>query len=64
MSLLFLKVKNFFEGLKDEEGQGLIEYALIVLLIAIVVIAILTAVGGSVQNVFTSINDSLQAPGQ
>lgn len=60
MSLLFLKVKNFFEGLKDEEGQGLIEYALIVLLIAIVVIAILTAVGGSVQNVFTSINDSLQ----
>lgn len=37
------------------KGQGLIEYALIVLLIAIVVIVILGLVGGQVQNVFNNI---------
>jgi pilus assembly protein Flp/PilA len=42
-----------------EEGQGLIEYALIVLLIAIVVIGVLTAVGGQVNGVFQDIFNEL-----
>ncbi len=37
------------------KGQGLIEYALIVLLIAIVVIVVLGLVGGQVQDVFNQI---------
>jgi pilus assembly protein Flp/PilA len=44
---------------KRQEGQGLIEYALIVLLIAIVVIVILGLVGGQVQNVFNNIFQGL-----
>ncbi len=40
---------------QHEEGQGLIEYALIVLLIAIVVIVVLTAVGTEINGVFDNI---------
>jgi pilus assembly protein Flp/PilA len=42
-----------------EEGQGLVEYALILVLIAIVVIVILTALGGQVQTVFSRITSGL-----
>ena len=45
--------------LPREEGQGLVEYALILVLIAIVVIIILTALGGIIQNVFSSITSGL-----
>jgi pilus assembly protein Flp/PilA len=38
-----------------EEGQGLVEYALILVLVAIVVIAILLLVGPAVGNVFSVI---------
>ena len=41
---------------KNEKGQGLIEYALILVLIAVVVIAILTGLGGKVSRVFNNIN--------
>jgi len=46
---------------QHEEGQGLIEYALIVLLIAIVVIFVLTAVGGEINGVFSNIADELSS---
>ena len=42
-----------------EKGQGLVEYALILVLIAIVVIVILTLLGGQVNNVFSKIASSL-----
>jgi len=48
---------------QNEEGQGLIEYALIVLLIAIVVIVVLTAVGGEINGVFSDISDTLSTAG-
>ena len=41
-----------------EEGQGLVEYAIILVFVAIVVIAIMRVMGPSVGNVFSSINDS------
>ena len=41
--------------LPHEEGQGLVEYALILVLVAIVVIAILLLVGPAVGNVFSVI---------
>ncbi|MEN6571972.1 MAG: Flp family type IVb pilin [Anaerolineaceae bacterium] len=43
-----------------EKGQGLVEYALILVLIAIVVIVILTLLGGQVSNVFSKINSAMQ----
>ncbi len=42
-----------------EEGQGLAEYALILVLIAVVVIAVLTALGGQIQTVFSQITSGL-----
>jgi len=50
-------LRSFFA---KEEGQGLVEYALILVLIAIVVIGILTLLGGKVSQVFSSINSGLQ----
>ncbi len=42
-----------------EEGQGLVEYALILVLIAIVVIGILSVLGQRVSTVFSQINSGL-----
>jgi pilus assembly protein Flp/PilA len=41
--------------LPREEGQGLVEYALILVLVAIVVIAVLILVGPAVGRVFSQI---------
>lgn len=48
--------------LQREEGQGLVEYALILVLVAIVVIAILTLLGPQIGNVFSAINNALVQP--
>lgn len=45
--------------LPREEGQGLVEYALILVLVAIVVIAILLLVGPAIGNVFSKIVNAL-----
>jgi len=42
-----------------EKGQGLVEYALILVLVAIVGIAALTLLGPVIGNIFSSINNSL-----
>jgi pilus assembly protein Flp/PilA len=42
-----------------EEGQGLVEYALILVLVAVVVIVILSQLGPSINNIFVEINDAL-----
>ena len=49
-------LRSFFT---KEEGQGLVEYALILVLIAIVVIGILSLLGGKVSTVFSTINSGL-----
>lgn len=41
-----------FELLKDTKGQGMTEYALIIVAIALVVFVALTPVGNVVSNVF------------
>ena len=49
-------VRSFFAR---EAGQGLVEYALILVLIAIVVIGVLTILGGKVSAVFSAINSAV-----
>ena len=48
-------LKKLMAKMQNEEGQGLIEYALIIVLVSIVVILALTAVGTGVNSVFTNI---------
>jgi pilus assembly protein Flp/PilA len=43
-----------------EKGQGMVEYALIIVLIAIVVIVILALVGTQVSNIFSKIASALK----
>ncbi len=45
--------------LPREEGQGLVEYALILVLVAVVVIAILTVLGPQIGNVFSKLTGNL-----
>jgi len=56
MKNMMKKVKGF---LGNEEGQGLVEYALILTLIAIVVIVALQVVGRSASNAFVNAGANL-----
>ncbi len=47
--------------LKDEEGQGMVEYGLIIALIAIVVIVALALLGPKIRDIFNRTNDALDA---
>ncbi len=44
---------------RNEEGQDLVEYALLLVFIALVVMVMLGAVGSSVNSVFSSANSAL-----
>ena len=44
---------------EETEGQGLVEYALIIVLISIAAVATMTTLGGAVKGVFTTITSSL-----
>jgi len=43
----------------NRKGQGMVEYGLIIGLIAIVVIIALTTLGGGLEGIFNDINDAL-----
>ncbi len=45
--------------LKDQKGQGMVEYALILALIALAVIGILKTMGGDISSKFTQISSEL-----
>lgn len=62
-----LQIINFLNALyakftltmKDKKGQGLVEYALILVLIAIVVIAALTGLGNKTSSTFSTVDSHL-----
>ena len=45
--------------LMREQGQGLVEYALILVLVALVVIAVLLLIGPQIANVFSKVTNGL-----
>jgi pilus assembly protein Flp/PilA len=53
---LYIKMKNL---LSQDEGQDLIEYALVVAIIALGATAAMNTLAGTVNSVFTSINGAL-----
>ena len=48
-------------GFLSERGQGLVEYALILLLIAIVVILAVTVLGTTTDSMFSNVNSTLES---
>jgi pilus assembly protein Flp/PilA len=60
MKNLYLKLFVKFQGLKNgEEGQDLVEYALLVALIALVCVTGVNNVATAINTVFTNISGSL-----
>jgi pilus assembly protein Flp/PilA len=55
---MFELFKRFFE---QEEGQDLVEYALLLVFIALIVIAALPGLGTTVSNVFSNTTSLLQS---
>jgi len=49
-------IQRFF---RDDDGQGLVEYALIIAVIAIAVIVAMVFLRGQIQNIFSNIGNNL-----
>ena len=58
MNALYWTIRNFVECPR-EEGQTLTEYALILVLIAIVAIAVLMLMGPQIASIYSSVSSSL-----
>lgn len=52
-------LKKLMGKMQNEEGQGLVEYALIIVLVSIACIVALSILGVSVSNVFSQITTSI-----
>lgn len=52
-------MKEIMRFFKDEEGQGMVEYGLIIGLVAVVVIVALTIMGPIIGDMFNNINSQL-----
>ena len=51
-----MSIMNFF---REDDGQGLVEYALIIAVIAIAVIIAMIFLRGQIQNIFSNIGNNL-----
>jgi pilus assembly protein Flp/PilA len=56
MKNLVKRVRGF---IVNEEGQGLVEYALIIALVAIVILVAISLLGRKVSNTYTNISQGL-----
>ncbi len=57
---LFAYLTVIFTDVKErEEGQGMVEYALILALVSIAAIAVLPGLGAAIVGVFTTVTGSL-----
>ena len=61
LSRLHAALTDRLSRLDREDGQAMVEYALILALISIVTIAILRAVGVSINGLFGKVNSALSA---
>jgi pilus assembly protein Flp/PilA len=61
------KAYNFWLAIRarveEEEGQAMVEYALILALISIVSILVLTALGVDIKNVFKTVETAVSGTG-
>ena len=60
MNFLTVSYLRILAALNSEKGQTLVEYALLLLLIAIVVFLMVQGLGGTTNNTISSVNSTLQ----
>ena len=58
---LYIKFQNLKSSLMQEEGQDLVEYALVVALIALAATAGMKTLAGDISSAFSSIGGTLAA---
>jgi len=64
LQTMSLHIKEVLASIRDrEEGQGLVEYALILALVSVISIGVLTTVGLDVQGVLQDVADALPDAG-
>jgi pilus assembly protein Flp/PilA len=58
-------IERMVKGMKafatDESGQGMVEYGLIIGLVAIALVVTVTALNGSLKTIFTNISNHLNS---
>jgi pilus assembly protein Flp/PilA len=59
MLKLYVKAQSAMQSLKEEAGQGMIEYTLLAALISIVALVVITATGTHVNTKFGTISAAL-----
>jgi pilus assembly protein Flp/PilA len=63
LNALSARIMTWAAAARDEDGQGLVEYALILVFVSVVSIAMLTILGVDVGEVFTDIETKLNGVG-
>jgi pilus assembly protein Flp/PilA len=63
LSLFIYALGSFHSGQNRESGQGLVEYALIMIFVAVVLILLLTLLGPGVKNIYSNILNEVQTAG-
>jgi pilus assembly protein Flp/PilA len=63
LNALSARIITWATAAREEDGQGLVEYALILVFVSVVSIAMLTILGIDVGEVFTDIETKLNGAG-
>ena len=63
LTSLVLSASARFEDARNEEGQGLVEYGLIIALVAVACIVAVTALSGNISVVFNKTGSKLSTAG-
>jgi pilus assembly protein Flp/PilA len=58
---VFLRVREAFHRAveRDQDGQGMVEYAFILMLVALVLVIVVGTLGKQVKNVFSNVSTGL-----
>lgn len=59
LTKMYVWLLTFFTPLRSKKGQGLVEYALILVLIVAIVLAAMEILKGGTNNAFTKVVDTL-----
>lgn len=62
LTKMYVWMLTFFTPLRNKKGQGLVEYALILVLLVAIVIAAITMLKGGTTSAFNTVVNSLNSP--
>jgi pilus assembly protein Flp/PilA len=57
---MYLKAQNLKDLMRDDEGQDLVEYALLIALLSLAAVATLSTLGNSIEGIFNNVSNKLK----